>query len=87
MDKFIEIVVGMLIAGLSSGGIVSIVMTKVMAGQLEELKGLSHILCKRSFSVIINHSIFKENSKVIHGCFPVLNRHCPFLTGIFQGQI
>jgi len=46
---------------------------------------MSVILCKRYFSIIVNHPVFKENSKMIHGPLPVLNGHGPLLTGIFQG--
>jgi len=47
-------------------------------------EGVSVILCKRSFSVIVNHPVFKENSKMIHSFFPVLNGHGPLFTGVFQ---
>jgi len=62
-------------------------------GSIEDIFKLLKVIKKRGYplncvngiiSVIVNHSIFKENGKMIHGYFPVLNGHSPLLTGVFQ---
>lgn len=50
-----------------------------------EESGVSRILCKRSFSIIVNHPVFEQNSKMIQSIFPVSNWHSPLFTGIIQG--